>query len=68
MGWDGWKERNKQGLDCEVTISRDHNRITMQTENLGISIHSTTTILDNVQNVYVALTGDQCAITDIRCS
>ena len=68
VGWDEWKERNKQGLDCVVTIRREKNQITMQTENLGISIHSTTTILDNVQNVYVALTGDQCAITDIRCS
>ena len=68
VGWDEWKERNRQGLDCVVTIRREKNQITMQTENLGISIHSTTTILDNVQNVYVALTGDQCAITDIRCS
>ena len=65
VGWDGWKERNKQGLDCEVTISRDHNRITMQTENLGISIRSTTTILDHVQDVYIAFTGDQCIVTGI---
>jgi hypothetical protein len=48
-----------------VTISRDHNRITMQTENLGISIRSTTTILDHVQNVYIAFTGDQCIVTGI---
>ena len=64
-GWDAWKERNKEGLDCEVTIRRDRNRITMQTENLGISIHSTTIILDHVQDVYIALTGDQCAVTCI---
>jgi hypothetical protein len=40
----------------------------MQTENLGIAISSVTTILDDVQDVYVALTGDQCAITNIRVS
>ena len=66
-GWEVWKEKNKLGLDCEVTIRRENNRITMQTENLGISIHSTTTILDRVQDVYIALTGDQCTVTEIRC-
>ena len=65
VGWDVWKERNKQGLDCEAVISRDNNRITMKTENLGISIHSTTTILDDVKDVYIAFTGDQCTVTNI---
>ena len=37
-------------------------------ENLGIAIHSVMTILDDVKDVYVALTGDQCAITNIRVS
>ena len=27
IGWDGWKERNKQGLDCEVTLERKGNQI-----------------------------------------
>ena len=67
-GWNFWKEKNKQGLDCTVTIRRKKNRITMKSENLGISIHSETTILDDTQNIYVALTGDQCAITNIRVS
>jgi hypothetical protein len=40
----------------------------MQTENLGVAISSVTTILEDVQDVYVALTGDQCAITNIRVS
>ena len=49
-----------------MKIKRDGHVITMQTENLGIAIHSVTTVLDDVQDVYVALTGDQCAITNIR--
>ncbi len=65
-GWNDWKEANKKGLDCVVEIRRDGNGITMQTENLGIAIHSVTTIRDDVKDVYVALTGDQCAITNIR--
>ena len=67
-GWNAWKEENKRGLDCVVKISRNGNVITMQTENLGIAIDSVTTILDEVRDVYVALTGDQCAITNIRVS
>ena len=67
-GWNAWKDENKKGLDCAISIKKDRNVITMQTENLGIAIHSVTTILDDVQDVYVALTGDQCAITNIRVS
>ena len=62
------KDENKKGFDCTISIQRDKNVITMRTENLGIAIHSVTTILDDVQDVYVALTGDQCAITNIRLS
>lgn len=67
-GWNAWKDENKKGLDCVVKIQRNGSVITMQTENLGIAISSVTTILDDVQDVYVALTGDQCAITNIRVS
>ena len=67
-GWNAWKDENKKGLDCVVKIQRNGSVITMQTENLGIAISSVTTILDDVQDVYVALTGDQCAITNICVS
>ncbi|MCR5168531.1 MAG: HD-GYP domain-containing protein [Oscillospiraceae bacterium] len=65
-GWASWMEQNKQGLDCSATIKREDNKIIMQTENLGIILDSVTTILDDVSNVSIALTGDQCAITNIR--
>ena len=67
-GWNVWKAENIKGLDCVVKIRRNANVITMQTENLDIAIDSVTTILDDAKDVYVALTGDQCAITDIRVS
>ena len=66
VGWDAWMERNKQGMDCTVTIEKNNNRIIMRTENLGIAVSSVTAIHDDVKDVFVALTGDQCAITNIR--
>ena len=65
-GWREWKEIHKQGLDCEVEIRREGNKITVSTVNLGISISSVTIIKDRVSDVYAALTGDQVALTDIR--
>lgn len=65
-GWTVWKEKNKEGIDCDVHIRRYSNVITVTTENLGISIRSTTMIKDNTEKIYVALTGDQVAITDIH--
>ncbi|MCR5404507.1 MAG: HD-GYP domain-containing protein [Butyrivibrio sp.] len=64
-GWNFWKDGNKKGFDCAVRIMRENNAISIYTENLGISIHSVTTILDEVEDVYVALTGDQCVLTNI---
>lgn len=64
--WKTWLEQNKQGLDCTVTLKREGNKIIMHTENLGIAINSVTTILDDVNDVFIALTGDQCAVSNIR--
>ena len=67
-GWNVWKETNKKGMDCSVSIRREGNQVTMETENLGIAIYTTSTIKDNVSEVFVALTGDQCALTNIHIS
>ena len=65
-GWNEWKTLNRQGFDCMVTIRREGRNIWVETENAGISISSRTTIKDEVRGIYVALTGDQCALTNIR--
>ena len=57
---------NKQGMDCKVTLHRVGNVITMETENGGISIKSSTTINMKVPEILISITGDQCAITNIR--
>lgn len=65
-GWDDWKERNKQGLECTVTFEKDGDTIIVTGELGGVVTRSTTTINDDVSIVYAALTGDQCALTNIR--
>lgn len=61
-----FRQKNKQGMDCTVIIRREKNRVMMETNNLGISIFSATTIKDDTDRFYIALTGDQCALTDIH--
>ena len=65
-GWDAWKEANKKGIDVTVTFKIEENRVTTFTENQGIVIKNTTTITDDKNEIFVSLTGDQCAITNIR--
>ncbi|MBR7089974.1 MAG: HD-GYP domain-containing protein [Lachnospiraceae bacterium] len=65
-GWDAWKNALSEGLDCSVTFRRYGNQIITTTENRGLFIKNTTTINVNPDKVYVALTGDQCAITTIK--
>ena len=42
------------------------NKVFLQTENLGIRINSIITIQDCPKDLFIVLTGDQCALTDIR--
>ena len=64
--WLSWKEMNRKGFDCSVDIRRKGNKIILTTENGGIAIRSITTIKEMPPEIYVAITGDQCAITNIR--
>ena len=65
-GWDAWKQYNKEGFDCKVTFKRDAEKITLMTENFGLSLTDNITIRDGGREVYAALTGDQVALTNIR--
>ena len=66
LGWDKWKEMCKKGIDCDVLLKRKGNSVTIITENLGIAIEDVVTIKNGNTDIYVALTGDQIALTDIR--
>lgn len=65
-GWEEWKKVNKKGMECEVELQCRKNKIILMTENLGIRIENETIVSDSTKPVYVALTGDQVALTDIR--
>lgn len=64
--WDDWKTINKEGFDCSITIERSEDKVTLTTSNKGIEIVNVTTMKDPSKEVYISLTGDQCAITNIR--
>ena len=64
--WDGWKKFNRDGYDCVISFAVKGDQITMKTENYGIEVIDVTTILDGMTDIYVALTGDQVALTGIR--
>ena len=64
--WDSWLDQNKQGLDCVVDIRKEGSRVVMRTEAAGIAIISSTSVHDGTEDLYLAITGDQCAVTDIR--
>ena len=43
-GWNDWKERHKEGLDIHVKLTLDASTVCMETENLGLDIHTRTII------------------------
>ena len=67
-GWSDWKQRLRKGIDCTVRFSREGSTVTMTTSNVGISIKNILTVNYDIPEIYVALTGDQTAITNIRLS
>ena len=67
VGWEAWKEANKEGLEYEILFRRKKKRIRLITENLGLALELTIRLPEDEEGeIYVALTGDQCALTDLR--
>ncbi|MCR5301756.1 MAG: HD domain-containing protein [Lachnospiraceae bacterium] len=66
QGWNIWKEEFQKGIECEVLLLRKGKSIRLYTDTLGIKIENTTIPDDDPREVYVALTGDEVALTDIR--
>ena len=65
-GWDHWRKLNREGFDVAISFEREGSRVVSLTENAGISIKNITTVKDKNAKINVALSGDQCAITNIR--
>lgn len=65
-GWEEWKMLNKKGHVCNVTFEVNQNVITAKATYGGIAITCVTRI-DNLKSpLYVALSGDQVALTNIK--
>ena len=64
--WTDWKKRNKEGYDCEIEIRREGSRMVFCMEDCGIFIRNIISVTADTDEIYMALTGDQCAITNIR--
>ena len=68
VNWDVWKKENKEGFECLVTFERHDNVVIIKTENQGVILKNTTTVLDGNTEIFFSLSGDQCALTNIRIS
>ncbi len=66
QGWDEWKQFIKDGFECTVSFERKDNKVTVRTENGGIYIRNISEIKGDSKKIYVALTGDEVALTNIR--
>ena len=64
--WNKWKLQNKAGQDCELCYHINGNTVTIETDYCGLHIRSVTTINQMVPRIFTALSGDQCAVTNIR--
>lgn len=66
VGWDAWKNYNKKGYECELDFRRRRNVVTMNTKNAGINIKCQIPALKATNDIYLALSGEACALMDIR--
>ena len=66
--WPDWLKKNKAGLyDCEIVAVRDADSIIVTQTNGGVTVKSVTQIpISNRFPVYLSLTGELCALSNIR--
>ena len=66
IGWDEWMQKNMEGFDCTIRFERKGNKIVAYSNNFGIDIKNYTEVKGHPDEIFVALTGDQVVLTDIR--
>ena len=64
--WEEWEALNKAGYESQVEFIKNGSEVTLITQNKGIFIQNTCKIKNGNKEVYVAFSGDQVALTDIR--
>lgn len=66
IDWDDWKEKNKNGTECHISFRLGDRTLETATECSGVRSLNRTSFLAMPDHIYFALTGETCAITDIR--
>lgn len=64
--WNIWKDRNRAGVDCSLSIRLEDEKINLKVEDVGLQIENQTLLTEKVDKIYCYFTGDQCAISDIH--
>jgi len=64
-GWNEWKQKNKEGHNIEISVVKNDESLIFKTESGGLHIKDIITLTEKIDNICVALTGDQCVIENI---
>lgn len=64
--WEDWEEINKTGYECQIEFMKNGSEVVLRTQNKGIFIQNTTRVKSGNKDIFVAFSGDQVALTDIR--
>ena len=64
--WEDWEEHNKAGYECMVEFIKNGSEVMLRTHSKGIFIQNTTKVRNGNKEIFVAFSGDQVALTDIR--
>lgn len=64
--WTVWTNKNKKGVDCTVSIQHQGDIINLKAEDAGLQIVNQTLLPEKAEKLYCFITGDQCAVSDIR--
>lgn len=67
LGWDQWLARNEAGVTCDLYATLSKGVVIIELQNSGaVTVSSTSIPANNKLPIYVALSGELCAITDIH--
>ncbi len=65
--WEKWLQANKDGVDCSIMAVRCEKYVYVRMENADLIVISTTTLpVGSEKDVYLAITGEQCVISDFK--
>ena len=64
--WKNWMTANKEGTACTVTAVRYEQYVMIRMENAGIVVSTITTLPKGTRDVYFALSGEKCIMTQFK--